>query len=118
MLMTPQSCWRGRTVCEPLHAIEGLPDDITREEFEAPDFRPESFVCCGLNHASSRELPQNAYRLCFVNEVSDEITDNDLQDLTHISAVISQALAISATRIVNSGSVTVPTAQGDVLGQA
>lgn len=113
MLMTPFRCWRRRDDCEPLHAIEGMPEDTTPDQFEHPDFTPDSFVCCGINHAVNRTIPQDAYRLCFKNSATDEMSDNDKQDLTHVLAVISQALAISATREVQSGTITVPTAQGD-----
>ena len=112
MLITPFRCWRGRTDCEPLHSIEATRPGMTPEEFEAPDFTPASFVCCGLAHPESRQLEQDCYRLCFKNDATDQISDNDLQDITHVAAVISQALAITATRIVAGGSVEVPTMQG------
>ena len=111
MLMTPFRCYRNRIDCEPLHAIEAMPEGMTPEEFEAPEFAPVSFVCCGINHAEGREVAQDAYRLCFKNAATDEMSDNDIQDLTHIVAVVGQALAITATRMVNSGSVNVPTMQ-------
>lgn len=112
MLMKPFRCWRNRDDCEPLHSIEAMPADMTPEEYESPDFNPASFVCCGLNHSGSRELEQDCYRLCFKNDATDEMSDNDIQDLTHIVAVVGQALAISATRMVNAGSVSVPAMQG------
>jgi hypothetical protein len=111
MLQLPFRCWRGLDDCEPLHSIEGTPEEMTPEQYESPDFTPESFVCCGINHAASRELPQDCYRFCFKNAASDEMTDNDLQDLTHMAAVVTQALAITATRMVNGGTVEVPTMQ-------
>lgn len=52
-------------------------------------------------------------RVCIKNDATDTITDNDIQDLAHTGAVIAQALAITATRMVNGGTVEVPTAQGD-----
>lgn len=113
MLMLPIRCWRGRDDCEPLHSIEATPENLTPEEYESADFTPKSFVCCGLNHSESRDFKQDCYRLCYKNERTDEISDNDLQDLTHVAAVITQALAITATRMVNSGTVEVPTMQGD-----
>mgnify|MGYP006935487687 CR=1 FL=1 len=112
MLMTPFRCWRNRTDCSPLHSIEATPPDLTPEEFEAPDFNPISFVCCGLVAEGERKVAQDCYRLCFKNDVVDDMSDNDLQDLTHVVAVIGQALAITATRMVNSGTVEVPTMQG------
>lgn len=111
--MTPFRCWRGRDDCEPLHSIEATPPDLTPEEYESPDFSPASFVCCGINHSDSRETKQDCYRLCFKNAETDQISDNDLQDLTHVAAVIAQALAITATRMVNGGTIQVPTMQGD-----
>lgn len=114
MLMKPFRCWRNRTDCEPLHSIEAMPEDMTPEEYESPEFNPKSFVCCGIVHDEARaDLPQDCYRLCFKNEVTDEMSDNDLQDLTHIVAVVGQAIAITATRMVNSGTVQVPTMQGE-----
>lgn len=115
MLMTPLRCWRRRDDCEPLHSIEATPEDMTPEQYEAPEFDPVSFVCCGLSHSESRYQVQDCYRLCFKNAETDTITDNDIQDLTHTLAVISQALAITATRQINAGTVTVPTMQGDPL---
>lgn len=113
MLMTPFRCWRGRDDCEPLHSIEATPPDLTPEQYESPDFNPASFVCCGINHSDSRAVKQDCYRFCFKNADTDQISDNDIQDLTHIAAVIAQALAITATRMVNGGTVQVPTAQGE-----
>jgi hypothetical protein len=113
MILKPMKCWRGKDDCEPMHAIEGLPDDLTEEQMETGDFAPISFVCCGINHSSSREVKQDCYRLCFKNDIVDDMTDNDEQDLTHILAVVSQTLAIVATRRVNSGVIEVPAMQGD-----
>lgn len=113
MMQLPIRCWRGFDDCEPLHSIEATPEDLTPEQYESPDFHPASFICCGINHAESREVRQDCYRLCFKNADTDEMSDNDLQDLTHIAAVISQAIAITATRMVNGGTVEVLTAQGD-----
>lgn len=113
MLQLPLRCWRNRDDCEPLHSIEAMPEDMTPEQYEAPDFNPISFVCCGLNHSESRQIKQDCYRFCFKNDMTDEMSDNDLQDLTHMAAVITQALAITATRMINGGIVEVPTVQGD-----
>ena len=59
-----------------------------------------------------RGIAQDCYRLCFKNQLVDDMSDNDEQDLTHIIAVASHALAVGATRRVNSGSIEVPTLQG------
>jgi hypothetical protein len=114
-LMTPLRCWRGRDDCEPLHSIES---NTTEEQYEDPDHRPDSFVCCGISHSSSRHEAQDCYRLCFKNAETDTITDNDQQDLTHTLAVISQALAITAARQVRGGTIEVPTMQGDPIADA
>lgn len=106
-LMSFGKCWRGRTDCYALDTVEAPPDDITQEQFETMDFTPKSFVCCGSVDPAARTLPQDAFRLCFKNQCSDEMTDNDIQDLAHIQHVIATSMAIYATRIVNSGSVEV-----------
>lgn len=113
MMMTPHRCWRGRTDCEPLHAIEGHAEPITDAHVADPAFAPHSFLCCGLIREDGRHFLQDCYRLCSKGPMTDEMSDNDLQDMTHTMAVISQALAVSATRMINEGAVSVPTYQGD-----
>lgn len=105
-LITPGKCWRGRSDCKSLSSIEAAPDDITDEEFCELNFDPISFVCCGVINVADRRPPQDAYRLCFKSGETDEMSDNDDQDLAHLVAVISQAQAIIATRRVNSGCIT------------
>jgi hypothetical protein len=115
MLMKPPRCWRNRSDCEPLHSVEGLPPNMTEEDFialEMGELEPDSFICAGCVQPEGRILQQDAYRLCFKNDVGDEMTDNDEQDLTHLMAVISQALAIIASRRINSGTIDVMTMQG------
>ena len=112
-LMNLGKCWRGRDDCESFTAIEGLPPDVTEEQLDTLDFEPTSLVCCGCVMTKDRGLPQDAYRFCFKNDETDEISDNDEQDLAHMLAVISHALAIISTRRVNGGMVKVPTQQGD-----
>lgn len=104
-------CWRGREDCEPLHCIDAMPEDTTEEQYMEFDYIPHSFVCTGFVQEDAREVKQDAYRLCFKNKVSDEISDNDVQDLTHIMAVISHALAVDATRKINTGVIEIPTEQ-------
>lgn len=116
MLMPPPRCWRNRTDCEPLHAIEALPevmsdDDWTALETGAMD--PPSFVCAGCVRPADRAIAQDAYRVCWKNDAVDEIGDYDEQDLAHTAAVIVQAMAIIATRRVNGGMIDVPTLQGE-----
>lgn len=116
MLMLPIRCWRGRDDCEPLHSIESTPEGLTPEEYESPEFVPASFVCCGINHSDSRQVKQDCYRLCFKNAETDQISDNDLQDLAHVGAVVAQAIAVTATRMVNGGTIEVPTMQSGAAG--
>lgn len=99
-------CHRGRNDCEPIHCIAAEPDNITEEQFLNFDYEPLSFVCSGCNKV--RSVDQDIYRLCFKNGATDEISDNDLQDLTSIIAVISAALNLDAVRKVNNGIVEIP----------
>lgn len=109
-LMTIGKCFRGRTDCQSFHVIEATPPNITEEQFQTLDYNPESFVCCGCIDPAHRSIPQDAYRVCFKNRAGDEISDNDEQDLTHLIAVASTALAVIATRKIASGSIDVPAA--------
>lgn len=102
-------CHRKRTDCEPIHCIAAEPPGITEEQYYNFDYEPLSFVCTGCN--KSREVEQDRYRMCFVNEASDEMSDNDLQDLTSIIAVVGAALNLDAVRKVNSGIVEIPAEQ-------
>lgn len=111
-LMTVGKCWRGRSDCSSFDSIEAMPLDLTEEQFATLDYDPISFVCCGCINDADRKLPQDAFRLCFKNSHTDEMSDNDEQDLTHIVAVISRSLAIASTRRVNGGTIEVPTRQG------
>lgn len=117
MLSKPFKCWRNRDDCEPLHSIESFPEDMGEEELfaamEDGSLEAKTFVCCGCVHDDKRDLAQDAYRCCWKNDFVDEIGDYDEQDLTHMLAVISQGLAIIATRRVNSGTIDVATMQGE-----
>lgn len=108
-LITIGKCFRNRTDCQSFSVIEATPDNVTEQQLDELDFVPKSFVCCGLICREKRDPPQDAYRLCFKNEVGDEMTDNDEQDLTNILAVISNALAVVAVRRMNHGHINVPT---------
>lgn len=119
-LMCFEKCWRGREDCTSLHAIEATPPGLTEEQFFELDFEPASFVCCGLVKEASRKVAQDAYRVCFKNDVSDEMTDNDDQDLAHLVSVISHAQAIISTRrsaeptirvLADEGTIDVPSIQ-------
>ena len=102
-------CFRGKTDCEPVSCIDAMPEGTTEEAFMNFDYVPLSFVCSGITN--NKNIKQDCFRLCFKNSVTDEMTDNDEQDMTHILSVVSTTLAVSATRKVNSGSITVPTMQ-------
>ena len=102
-------CHRGRDDCEPIHCIASEPEGITEEQYINFDYEPPSFVCTGCN--KSRSVDQDIYRLCFKNEATDEMSDNDLQDLTSIVAVVGAALNADAVRKVNFGVVEIPAEQ-------
>jgi hypothetical protein len=104
-------CWRGRTDCEPLHCIDAAPETATQEQLETLEYLPLSFICSGCIQPDSRTIEQDAYRLCFKNATTDEMSDNDVQDLTHIMAVVSHTLAVDSTRRINTGYIEVPTHQ-------
>lgn len=115
-IITPFKCWRGRSDCMSLASVEGIPDDVSEEQLETLQFEPKSFVCCGCVSVESRTIAQDAYSLCFKNDVCDDRTLNDEQDLSHLLYVISQSLAVIATRKVNSGSIAVIDPEtGDVV---
>ena len=101
-------CHRGRHDCEPIHCIASEPDGITEEQLHACDYEPLSFVCSGC--ASDPVHEQDKYRLCFKNPATDEISDNDLQDLTSIVSVVSAALNLDAVLKVSNGIIKVPSA--------
>lgn len=111
-LMTPCKCWRGRTDCMSLASVEAIPDGTPEDQMEYLNYEPVSFVCCGIIAEAERKIEQDAFRLCFKNEATDEMTDNDEQDLSHVAYVIAQAQAVFASRNVNSGTVRVPTDDG------
>lgn len=102
-------CWRGRTDCEAIQCIDSIPESTTQKQVQDFDYKPNSFVCCGI--AESPEIQQDQYRFCFKNETTDEMSDNDLQDLTSIVVVVGAALNLDAVRKVNSGVVEIPAAQ-------
>lgn len=117
-LMIFEKCWRNRSDCMSLSAIDAPPHDITEEQYVTGDYRPETFVCMGVVKSENRNIPQDAYRICFAckgwKEDGEGIheSDNDEQDLTHLMHVISHGLAVLATRRVNSGKVDVLTEDG------
>ena len=104
-------CWRGRTDCEPLHCIDAAPESATQEQLEELDYTPESFVCSGCIPEEKRVIPQDAYRLCFKSDEVDDMSDNDVQDLSHLITVTAHALAVDASRKINTGFIEIPTEQ-------
>ncbi len=113
-LNLPERCWRRRDDCEPLGAVDAPPDGITEDQYYAADYDPHSFVCFGCVAEGSRGLPQDAYRLCWKNPAVDEMGDYDEQDVAHTMLVLSQGMAVIATRRVNRGMVDVPARQGEI----
>ena len=105
-------CWRGRSDCEPIHCIDSAPEGTTEEQVINFDYKPTSFVCSGRVTESNRTVKQDAYRLCFKNHCCDDISDNDLHDLTSVMAVVSAALNYDAIMKVNNGIVELPAANG------
>ncbi len=67
-------------VCEPW--VYTIADDGT------------SFICCGESDSDSRSVPQDKFRLCFVNADTDTCYDHDVNDLLDLLAMISGALAL------------------------
>lgn len=102
-------CWRNRDDCEPIHCIDAEPEGLTEEQYYSLDYTPYSFVCSGC--VSNPEVEQDQYRLCFKNHVTDEMSNNDLQDLTSIIAVVGAALNLDAVRKAVNGVVEIPAAQ-------
>lgn len=107
-LLTTEKCFRGRTDCQSFDVIEATPPDITEEQWQTLEFQPDSFVCCGCIDPKHRDPKQDAYRICFKNAGSDEMSDNDEQDLVHLVRVATTALAVIATRRVSRGYIDVP----------
>ena len=103
-------CWRGRDDCDPIHCIDGVSDEVGEDDLMTFNYTPTSFVCTGC--VSSPVIEQDIYRLCFKNGATDEISDNDLQDLTSIIAVVGAALNLDAVRKVNQGIVEIPAKNG------
>lgn len=109
-VMLYPKCWRGRDDCEPIHCIDGVDEELTEEQMMLLEYEPTSFVCTGCVQGE-REVKQDLYRLCFKNHCTDEMSDNDMQDLTSILAVVSAAVNIDAIRKVRSGVVEIPAEQ-------
>lgn len=114
-LQAPFKCWRGRDDCYSMASVEATPENLTEEQYATLNFTPVSFVCCGCIKPDARQIPQDAYRICFKNDAGDEMTDNDDQDIAHLSYVLAQAQGIIATRRVNQGEIDTLDPDGDML---
>lgn len=115
MLIKPPRCWRNRSDCEPLHSVEAIPENMTKEDWgdlEGGRLDPDSFVCGGCVKEPERVIPQDAYRVCWKNDEVDEMGEYDEQDIAHQLTVLSQMVACIASRRTNSGMIEVPTEQG------
>jgi hypothetical protein len=118
MLMTPPRCWRNLDDCKPMHSIEALPPNMTDADYDALEggsLQPYSFVCAGCVRESARAVPQDAYRLCWVNDQVDEMGEYDEQDVAHQIAVLSQLQAIISARRTAQGFITVPADDGTMI---
>jgi hypothetical protein len=89
MITLPEKCLRGEN-CQPYAQIQSNCG--------------ESFICCGLNSPEERGLPQDKFRVCWKNEVIDEMTDWDKRDLTDTISVMAQALSVDANIEANNDS--------------
>lgn len=83
----PDTCLRGYEDCEPLAQI-------------ASDCGT-SFICCGENDGSTRQVEQDRFRVCWKNEDIDEESDWDERDLINTISVLSGALSVDANRKAN-----------------
>ncbi len=88
---TPEQCLRGRSDCQPLHAIEGF----------SPGSGP-SFICCGFSDVDSRNHVGDEYRVCFKTDVTDTIYDHDEMDMLDLIEVLSRGMS-TASRLQSRG---------------
>lgn len=87
MIRLPEKCLRDRTDCRPLAQV-------------ASD-SGNSFICCGCNDETNRVWPEDRFRMCWVNESVDEMTDWDERDLKDTISVMAQALSADENMKVN-----------------
>ena len=76
MIKLPDACLRHLSGCQPLAQIES--DDSS------------SFICCGINGRQD----EDRFRLCWVNQVIDEMSDWSERDIKDTTAVMAQALSV------------------------
>lgn len=105
-------CFRGRNDCEPIDCVDAAPEGLTEQQMMECDYTPHSFVCSGCS--TNPKIKQDQYRLCFKNDETDEMTDNDLQDLTSIIKVVGTALCLDSVRKVASGICEIPAEQSKI----
>ena len=79
--MMQSECCREREDCKPWAYT--IADDES------------SFICCGRSDPDTRSVPQDEFRLCFVNADTDTCYDHDELDLLDLLDVISCALALA-----------------------
>lgn len=79
-MLWSETCMREIEGCRPIANIHS--DDLS------------SFICCGLSTEETRTVPQDKFRLCFHNKMTDSMFDHDETDLKDLSAIISVALAM------------------------
>jgi hypothetical protein len=84
VIILPTGCPRGRADCEALARIES--DDGS------------SFICAGENDGSTRVVPGDDLRLCFVTATTDTIHDCDRRDFADQLSVLAQAMSVLANR--------------------
>ncbi len=83
-------CLRCRTDCKPIANL------VSSQE-------PKSFICVGYNDRSTRQVEQDRFSLCWVNDQIDEHGHWDRRDLIDTMSVISQALSIDENIRVSRG---------------
>ncbi len=97
-MMLYSHCWRGMKDCTAIECVESIPPETTEEQYANMDYKPESFVCVALIDSGSRDVKQDCYRHCFKCAGSDDMTNNDIQDLTSVVQVMSKAISFDAVR--------------------
>ena len=107
-------CWRNREDCEPIQCIDGTNEELTQEQYETFNYMPDSFVCSGCVKPKDRIIDQDLYRVCFKNRESDEMSDNDMQDLSSLMVVISSAMSLDSVRKIANGTVEIPAEQNNL----
>ena len=89
MIKLPNKCLRKNWnyYCNPLSQIQST--------------CKKSFICCGISDKDTRTQEQDKFRLCFVNDSVDEMSDYDKRDLLDTISVITKALSIDENMIQN-----------------